>query len=54
MNEPTFFSTQTLFRKWLDNNHNKETELFVGFYKIESGYPSMTWSESVDQALCFV
>lgn len=53
MNKPIFFSTQTLFREWLINNHHKETELFVGYYKIKSGYPSMTWSQSVDQALCF-
>ncbi len=53
MKESTFFSTQTLFREWLANNHDKETELFVGFYKVKSGYPSMTWSQSVDQALCF-
>ncbi len=53
MNEPIFFSTQTQFREWLVNNHNKETELIVGYYKIKSGYPSMTWSQSVDQALCF-
>ncbi len=49
----TFFATQEKFRKWLDKNHNKETELIVGFYKVDSGKPSMTWSESVDQALCF-
>jgi uncharacterized protein YdeI (YjbR/CyaY-like superfamily) len=50
---PTFFKTQNDFRKWLTNNHEKETELLVGFYKISSGKPSMTWPESVDQALCF-
>lgn len=53
MNEPMFFSTQILFREWLANNYNKETELFVGFYKVKSGFQSMTWSQSVDQALCF-
>jgi uncharacterized protein YdeI (YjbR/CyaY-like superfamily) len=53
MNEPMFFPTQALFREWLANNHDKKTELFVGFYKVKSGYPSMTWSQSVDQALCF-
>ncbi|MFT7558009.1 MAG: hypothetical protein ACI83D_000689 [Planctomycetota bacterium] len=53
MNKSMFFPTQSLFREWLENNHNKETELFVGYYKVKSGYPSMTWSESVDQALCF-
>ena len=50
---PTFFKNQTDFRKWLAKNHDKATELLVGFYKVGSGKPSMTWPESVDQALCF-
>lgn len=49
----TFFATQSDFRKWLKKNHKKETELIVGFYKVGSGKPSMTWSQSVDEALCF-
>jgi uncharacterized protein YdeI (YjbR/CyaY-like superfamily) len=48
-----FFSKQADFRKWLEKNHKKETELLVGFYKKGSGKPSMTWPESVDEALCF-
>jgi len=51
--QPTFFATQSDFRKWLEKNHSKATELFVGFYKVDSGKPSMTWSQSVDQAICF-
>lgn len=50
---PLFFTTQDEFRKWLEENYDKKTEVFVGFYKVNSGKPSMTWSESVDQALCF-
>lgn len=50
---PIFFAKQSDFRKWLDKNHKKETELLVGFYKVDSGKPSMTWSQSVDEALCF-
>jgi uncharacterized protein YdeI (YjbR/CyaY-like superfamily) len=50
---PIFFKTQSDFRKWLQKNHKKETELLVGFYKVGSGKPSMTWSQSVDEALCF-
>jgi uncharacterized protein YdeI (YjbR/CyaY-like superfamily) len=38
---------------WLEENHKKETELLVGFYKKDSGKPNMTWSQSVDEALCF-
>lgn len=49
----TFFSTQAEFRKWLEKHHKKEKELIVGYYKVGSGKPSMTWSQSVDQALCF-
>ncbi len=49
----TFFANQNDFRKWLEENHQSEIELLVGFYKVASRKPSMTWSESVDQALCF-
>ncbi|MBK8500795.1 MAG: YdeI/OmpD-associated family protein [Saprospiraceae bacterium] len=51
--KPTFFTTLTEFRKWLEKNHRNETELLVGFYKVDTNKPSMTWSQSVDQALCF-
>ena len=51
--KPTFFETPADFRAWLERNHDKEKELLVGFYKRDSGRPSITWPESVDQALCF-
>ncbi|RZK56808.1 MAG: bacteriocin-protection protein [Pedobacter sp.] len=51
--EPQFFENPSLFRKWLAKNHQTEKELLVGFYKVGSGKPSMSWSESVDEALCF-
>ena len=50
---PIFFEKQSDFRKWLQKNHKRETELLVGFYKVGSGKPSMTWPQSVDEALCF-
>lgn len=50
---PLFFATPEDFRKWLGENHMKETEVLVGFYKKGTGKASMNWSESVDQALCF-
>lgn len=49
----TFFPTPDDFRKWLRDNHETETELQVGYYKKATGKPSITWPESVDQALCF-
>jgi uncharacterized protein YdeI (YjbR/CyaY-like superfamily) len=53
MADPKFFATAAAFRRWLARNHDKATELLVGFYKKDSGLPSMTWPESVDQALAF-
>jgi uncharacterized protein YdeI (YjbR/CyaY-like superfamily) len=50
---PQFFQTPADFRSWLDNNHATATELWVGFYKRNSRKRSITWPESVDQALCF-
>ena len=51
--ELIFFAHQSDFRTWLEKNHNKEQELWVGYYKKATKKPSLTWSESVDQALCF-
>ncbi len=51
--KPVFFKTPETFRKWLEKNHDKVSELLVGFYKKGSGRASITWPESVDEALCF-
>lgn len=51
--KPTFFRGPSDFRKWLNRYHASKSELLVGFYRKDSGRPSITWPESVDQALCF-
>ncbi len=51
--QPTFFATPADFRSWLLRHHDSTRELLVGFYKKASGRPSITWPESVDEALCF-
>lgn len=51
--KPVFFPKPADFRAWLEKHHATATELLVGFYKVDSGKPSITWPESVDQALCF-
>jgi len=51
--EPIFFAAPEEFRAWLEEHHETASELLVGFYKVKTGIPSMTWSESVDEALCF-
>jgi uncharacterized protein YdeI (YjbR/CyaY-like superfamily) len=50
---PTFFATPADFNRWLKRHHATEPELWVGFYKRDSGKPSITWPESVDEALCY-
>lgn len=50
---PRFFRTPLDFRAWLNKNHAKSAELWVGFHRKNSGRPSITWTESVDEALCF-
>ena len=48
----TYFATPAEWRKWLAKHHLKASELWVGFYKKDSGKRSITWPESVDEALC--
>jgi uncharacterized protein YdeI (YjbR/CyaY-like superfamily) len=51
--ETTFFASPAAFRAWLEEHHETESEVWVGYYRKATGKPSMTWSEAVDEALCF-
>jgi uncharacterized protein YdeI (YjbR/CyaY-like superfamily) len=51
--EVTFFRSTADFRNWLEKNYAKAKQLWVGFHRKDSGRPSITWPESVDEALCF-
>jgi uncharacterized protein YdeI (YjbR/CyaY-like superfamily) len=51
--KPIFFESAQAFYDWLEEHHETETEVYVGIYKTHTGRRAMTWSESVDQALCF-
>lgn len=51
--KPIFFKNQSELRKWFEKNHLSEQELILGYYKKGTGKESVSWSESVDQALCF-
>ena len=50
--DAVFFATPGEFRAWLVANHETAGELLVGYYKTGTGRPSITWPQSVDQALC--
>ena len=50
--DPIFFATPAILRKWLKKNHATCREQWIGFYRKASGVPSITWPESVDEALC--
>jgi uncharacterized protein YdeI (YjbR/CyaY-like superfamily) len=54
--EPTdvrYFESPAAFRGWLQTHHERRDELWVGYWKKATGRPSMTWPESVDEALCY-
>jgi uncharacterized protein YdeI (YjbR/CyaY-like superfamily) len=50
--QPVFFSSPAAFRRWLEKNHRTARELWVGFHKVHTGKPTLTWPQSVDAALC--
>jgi len=50
---PKFFPDAAAFRRWLGTHHARAAELVVGFYKKDSGRASLSWPESVEEALCF-
>lgn len=52
MDEPVYFPSAAAFRVWLDHHAAAAPALVVGFYKVGTGLPRMTWPESVDEALC--
>lgn len=52
LQEVQFFETPPDLREWFGENHATATELWLGYYKVGSGRPSVTWSEAVDEALC--
>ena len=51
--EAIFFETPAELRAWLEEHHATASELWVGYYKKASGRRSLTWSQVVDEALCF-
>jgi len=51
--EPVYFPSPAAFRDWLEAQHERADELWVGYFKQGTGRPSLSWPESVDEALCF-
>lgn len=51
--KPKFFKSSSEFRAWLEKNHDKESELMVGFYKVGSGKGGLTYKQALDEALCY-
>jgi uncharacterized protein YdeI (YjbR/CyaY-like superfamily) len=51
--ETRYFETPARFRAWLEKNHATAQEIGVVLHSKASGKPTMTWSDAVDQALCF-
>ena len=51
--EPHFFATPDEFRAWLEEHHDTEREVLVGFHKKGTGRPTMNWTDAVREALCY-
>ena len=49
----TFFKSQTELHRWLEANHDRVSELWIGFYKKRSGKGGLTYREALDEALCY-
>jgi uncharacterized protein YdeI (YjbR/CyaY-like superfamily) len=49
----SFFPTAGDLRIWFEKHHDTADQLWIGYYKHASGKPSVTYRESVDEALCF-
>ncbi len=50
----TFYpESKKAWRDWLEKNHEAEQSVWVIFYKKGNDTPSISWSDSVDEALCF-
>ena len=53
MSEPLWFDGPEGWRGWLEAHHETAAEVWLGMYKKRSPRHNMTWSEAVDEALCF-
>ena len=52
MTDPVYFATPADFRAWLAAHAATASELVVGFHKVATGRPSLSWPQAVDEALC--
>ena len=53
MTDAIYFASPEEFRAWLEEHHERATEVWIGYWKKHAGKPSLTWSQAVDEALCF-
>jgi uncharacterized protein YdeI (YjbR/CyaY-like superfamily) len=53
LSDAIYFASPAEFGAWLERHHESETEVFVGYWKRATGKPSLTWSQAVDEALCY-
>ena len=49
----TFFESPDAWRSWLEDHHDSESELWLGFWKKHTGHDGLTYEEAVEQALCY-
>ncbi len=51
--DPRHFATPAACRAWLEKNHDRVSELWIGFYRKGTGGKGVTYRQALDEALCF-
>jgi uncharacterized protein YdeI (YjbR/CyaY-like superfamily) len=51
--KPKYFQSSVEWRRWLENNHDKENDVWLVHYKKASGKSSISHDSAVEEALCF-
>jgi len=51
--EPVYFESRAALRAWFEANHDTADELWIGYHRKSTGRPSVTWTETVEECLCF-
>jgi uncharacterized protein YdeI (YjbR/CyaY-like superfamily) len=53
MSDAIFFTSRAEWRRWLEENHARATEQWIGFHKVGAEKTGITYAEALDEALCF-
>jgi uncharacterized protein YdeI (YjbR/CyaY-like superfamily) len=53
MEKTLYVKTRDEWRRWLESNHKKKSEIWLVYYKKHTGKPRISYDDAVEEALCF-